>query len=234
MSEPALTRPSCPRHGPDDASDVPEGSVAGALDSAAHLAEGAAHLAAICPVWARVLPQIGPLPLRRRVDGFPAILDAVVSQQLSVASANAILGRLQASALDTPPAIAAAPDEALRAAGLSGAKIRYLRGIAAANLDWEGLRHLPDDEVAERLVALPGIGPWTADIYLLFALGRPDAFAPGDLALQEAARLLYDLAERPTPRVLADLAQPWRPWRAVAARALWAYYRTAKGREGVT
>ena len=213
---------------------MPVRAIEGGIDSAAELAEGAAHLAAVCPVWNRVLPEIGPLPLRRRIDGFPAILDAVVSQQLSVASANAILGRLQAVALDTPAAIVAASDEALRAAGLSGAKIRYLRGIAAANIDWQDLRGLPDEDVADRLVALPGIGRWTADIYLLFALGRRDAFAPGDLALQEAARMLYDLDTRPTPRVLTELAQPWRPWRAVAARALWAYYRTAKGREGVT
>lgn len=204
------------------------------IDTAEHLAEGAAHLAAVCPVWARTIPDLGPLPLRRRVDGFPAILDAVVSQQLSVASADAILGRLTAAGLDTPEAIAAAPEADLRAAGLSGPKIRYLRGIAAAGLDWAGLRRLPDEEVAARLVALPGIGRWTADIYLLFALGRSDAFAPGDLALQEAARLLYGLSARPTPKLLAEMAEPWRPWRAVAARALWAYYRTAKGREGVT
>lgn len=204
------------------------------IDSPEHLAEGAAHLAAVCPVWARVIPDLGPLPLRRRQDGFPAILNAVVSQQLSVASADAILGRLTAAGLDSPAAIMAAGDEALRAAGLSGPKIRYLRGIAAAGLDWEALRDLPDEDVAARLVALPGIGRWTADIYLLFALGRSDAFAPGDLALQEATRILYALPVRPTPRVLAELAEPWRPWRAVAARALWAYYRTAKGREGVT
>ena len=84
-----------------------------------------------------------------------------------------------------------------------------------------------------RLTALPGIGRWTADIYLKFALGRADAFAAGDLALAEAARLLFGLNERPGPSALTALAAPWRPWRAVAARALWAYYRTAKGREGI-
>lgn len=86
----------------------------------------------------------------------------------------------------------------------------------------------------ETLVALPGIGRWTAEIYLMFALGRADAFAPDDLALQEAARLLYGLPERPRGRALAALAEPWRPWRSVAARGLWAYYRLAKGREGTT
>ena len=200
----------------------------------ADLAEGAAHLAAVCPVWARVLPDLGPLPLRRRADGFGALLDAVVSQQLSVASARAISGRLAAAGLDRPAPILAAGDDALRACGLSAQKIRYLRGIAAAGIDYAALARAPDEAVIETLVALPGIGRWTAEIYLMFALGRADAFAPDDLALQEAARLLYGLPERPRGRALAALAEPWRPWRSVAARGLWAYYRLAKGREGTT
>lgn len=197
------------------------------------LAEGAAHLVAVCPVWARLLPGLGPLPLRRRADGFGAMLDAVVSQQLSTHSAAAIAARLRNAGLDRPAAIAGATDEALRACGLSGQKIRYLRGIVAAGVDWDGLRTMPDEAVIERLTALPGIGRWTAEIYLMFALGRTDAFAPADLALQEAARLAYDLPARPTPRALAAMAEPWRPWRSVAARALWAHYQVARGREGV-
>ncbi len=204
----------------------------GLIRSAADLDEGAAHLLRICPVWARELPALLPLPLRRREDGFNAILDAVVSQQISTHAA-AILARMAAAGLTDEAAIAAADDEALRAAGLSRPKIRYLRGIAAAGIDWPALRALPDDEVIARLTALPGIGRWTADIYLKFALGRADAFAAGDLALAEAARLLYDLPERPGPAALTALAEPWRPWRSVAARALWAYYRVAKGREGI-
>ena len=117
---------------------------------------------------------------------------------------------------------------------MSRPKARYLRGIAAAGLDWQGLRDLPDDEAMTRLVALPGIGVWTAEIYLKFALGRRDVFAAGDLALQEAARGMYRLAERPGPKALRALAEPWAPWRAVAARGLWAYYRWAKGREGIS
>ena len=204
------------------------------IDAEADLAEGMAHLAAVCPVWARVLPQIGPIPLRRRPDGFAAILDAVISQQLSVASANAIARKLAAAGLDTPSAILAASDEALRACGLSAPKIRYLRGISAAGLDFDALAALPDDEVIAILTALPGIGRWTAEIYLMFALGRADAFCPDDLALQESARIMYGLPERPKGRALAELARPWQPWRSVAARGLWAYYRLAKGREGVT
>lgn len=197
------------------------------------LEEGLAFLAAVDPVWARVLPGLGPLPLRRREDGFPAILNAVVSQQLSTHAADAIGARLDAAGLTDPAAIAAASDEALRACGLSAQKIRYLRGIAAAAPDWAALRTLPDEDVTQTLVALPGIGRWTAEIYLKFALGRADAFAAGDLALQEAARMMFDLPARPTPAALIAMAEPWRPWRSVAARALWAYYGTAKGREGV-
>lgn len=198
------------------------------------LACGAAHLAQVCPVWARVLPQLGPLPLRRRSDGFAAIAQAVTGQQISVAAAAAIWARLDAAGLTTPEAVAAADPRALHAVGLSRPKARYLQGIAAAGIDWDGLRTLADDQVIATLVALPGVGVWTAGIYLKFALGRADAFAAGDLALQEAARLMYDLPARPGPAELRRLAAPWAPWRAVAARGLWAYYRLAKSREGVT
>ncbi|ARC38135.1 DNA-3-methyladenine glycosylase 2 family protein [Paracoccus yeei] len=203
------------------------------IRDAADLAMGAAHLARVCPVWARVLPELGPLPLRRWEEGFPSIRDAVVSQQISTQAAGAILARLAAAGLSDEAAIRAADDDALRAAGLSRPKARYLRGIAEARVDWAALRDLPDDQAITTLTALPGIGRWTAEIYLKFALGRPDVFAAGDLALAESARLLYGLPERPGPAALIALAEPWRPWRAVAARALWAYYHVAKGREGV-
>lgn len=203
------------------------------IRDAADLAMGAAHLARVCPVWARVLPELGPLPLRRWEEGFPSIRDAVVSQQISTQAAGAILARLAAAGLSDEAAIRAADDDALRAAGLSRPKARYLRGIAEARVDWAALRDLPDDQAITTLTALPGIGRWTAEIYLKFALGRPDVFAAGDLALAESARLLYRLPERPGPAALIALAEPWRPWRAVAARALWAYYHVAKGREGV-
>ena len=205
----------------------------GLIRGPADLEAGAAHLMQVCPVWARELPALLPLPLRRWDEGFVAIRDAVVSQQISTHAANAISGRMAAAGLADEAAIAATDEETLRAAGLSRPKIRYLRGIAQAGIDWPGLRDLSDDEVIAQLTALPGIGRWTADIYLKFALGRADAFAAGDLALAEAAKLLYGLAERPTPKALTELAEPWRPWRSVAARALWAYYRKAKGREGI-
>ncbi len=199
----------------------------------ADLDAGAAHLMRVCPVWARELPALLPLPLRLRADGFAAICDAVVSQQISTQAAGAIAARLDAAGLAGEAAIAAADEDALRAAGLSRPKARYLRAIALARIDWAGLRDLPDDQVIARLTALPGVGRWTADIYMKFALGRADAFASGDLALAEAARALYRLPERPAPAALNALAEPWRPWRSVAARALWAYYRVLKGREGI-
>ena len=204
------------------------------IQTEADLTEGMAHLVAVCPVWARVAPQIGPLPLRRRGDGFEAIASAIVAQQISVAAADSIWARMAAAGLVTEGAVAAADEDALRAAGLSRPKVRYLKGIAAAGLDWQGLRDRPDDDVIAALVALPGIGLWTAEIYLKFALGRADVLAAGDLALQEAARIMYGLEARPGPAALREMAEPWRPWRAVAARGLWAYYRLAKGREGVT
>ncbi|CAM3349517.1 DNA-3-methyladenine glycosylase [Paracoccus nototheniae] len=202
------------------------------ITTQADLDEGCAHLASVCPVWARVLPQLGPLPLRRRDDGFAAIAHAIVGQQISVAAAGAIWARMETAGLTAEAAMRGASDEDLRAAGLSRPKQRYLRAIAGAGLDWPGLRAMPDDQALAALVALPGVGVWTAEIYLKFALGRADVLAAGDLALQEAARTLYDLPARPGPAALRALAEPWQPWRAVAARGLWAYYRLAKGREG--
>jgi DNA-3-methyladenine glycosylase II len=197
------------------------------------IAEGTAHLARICPRMAHAIAQVGEVPLRRRGDGFEALLGAIVSQQVSVAAAEAILGRMRAAGFTTPRAIAASGDEDLRAAGLSRQKVRYLRALAEADLDYQALRRAPTEAVITTLTEVPGIGTWTAEIYAMFSLGRADVFAPGDLALQESARLLYDLPERPKPRALREMAKDWAPWRAVAARVLWAYYRVAKDREGI-
>jgi DNA-3-methyladenine glycosylase II len=197
------------------------------------VAEGAAWLAAREPRFAHALDLTGPLPLRRREDGFGALVDAIVGQQVSVASAAAIRGRLASAGLDTPAALTDATDESLRACGLSRQKARYLRALAAAGIDWPALRDTRHDDVVAILTAVPGVGTWTAEMYAMFALGRADVFAPGDLALQESARLLFDLPDRPKPRAFAEMAEPWSPWRAVAARLLWAYYRVAKDREGV-
>lgn len=203
------------------------------ITSAACVAEGAAWLAAREPRFAAALALTGPLPLRRHADGFTALLAAIVGQQVAVASANAIWARLEGAGLTEAAAMAVASDAALRAVGLSRQKARYGRALALAGLDYAGLRDRPDDEVIATLVAVPGIGRWTAEIYAMFALGRADVFAPGDLALQEAAKLLFGLEARPSDKALRAMAEAWRPWRAVAARALWAYYRHAKSREGI-
>jgi|TARA_Y100000815_G_scaffold17370_1_gene15168 DNA-3-methyladenine glycosylase II len=197
------------------------------------VAEGAAYLARIEPRFADALAQTGPLPLRRRRDGFEALLDAIVSQQVSVAAAAAIWGRMKAAKLTGPRKVIRASDEELRACGLSRQKIRYARALAAARIDFRALRDVPTPEVIATLVEVPGIGRWTAEIYAMFSLGRADVFAPGDLALQEAAKLLFDLEARPRERELRVMAEAWAPWRGVAARALWAYYRVAKDREGI-
>lgn len=175
----------------------------------------------------------GPLPLRRRGDGFETLLSAIVSQQVSTASANAIWGRVAALGATGPAAFLAASDEALRAAGLSRQKIAYGRALAAADLDFVALRDLPDAEVVAALTRIKGIGVWTAEIYAMFSLGRADIFAPGDLALQDAAHRLFALEARPAERILREMSLAWSPWRAVAARLLWAYYRVVNRREGI-
>lgn len=197
------------------------------------VAEGAGWLASREPRFHHALTLTGPLPLRRRSDGFEALFDAIVSQQVSVASARAIWERLSAAGFTGPDAVANATDADLRACGLSRQKIRYGKALAGAGIDFSALRHEPDDSVIATLVALPGIGRWTAEIYAMFSLGRADVFAPGDLALQEAARILFGLDTRPSEKTLRRMADDWSPWRGVAARLLWAYYRVAKEREGV-
>ncbi|MBO9410643.1 MULTISPECIES: DNA-3-methyladenine glycosylase 2 family protein [unclassified Ruegeria] len=195
--------------------------------------EGAEWLGNACPRMAYAMEQVGPLPLRRKPDGFAQLLSAIVSQQVSVASANAIWKRLQKAKLTGPRKIMWATDDDLRAVGLSRQKIRYARALAEARIDYKALRDLPDADVVAILTEVPGIGVWTAEIYAMFSLGRADVMAPGDLALQEAARILYDLPKRPTDKELRQMAEAWSPWRSVAARVLWAYYRVAKEREGI-
>ncbi len=196
------------------------------------LEEGAEGLLRAEPRFAPAL-ALGPLPLRRWPEGFAALLDAIIGQQVSTASAAAIRARMEAAGFLDEERVAAASEDDLRAAGLSRQKARYASALARARLDYPGLAVVPDAEVVARLVELPGIGRWTAEIYAMFSLGRADVFAPGDLALQEAARMLFALETRPTEKALRAMAEGWSPWRSIAARALWAYYRAAKGREGI-
>ncbi len=197
------------------------------------VAEGADWLALREPRFAAALEATGPLPLRRRPDGFAQLLSAIVSQQVSVASARAIWARLEGAGMTSAAAVAGATDDELKALGLSRQKVAYAQALASAGIDFDGLRGMPTDEVVRTLVSVKGIGVWTAEIYAMFSLGRADVFAPGDLALQEGARLLFDLGERPKERALRQMAEAWSPWRSVAARALWAYYHVCKQREGI-
>lgn len=203
------------------------------IESAEDVAEGADWLAAREPRFAAALERTGPLPLRRKPDGFAELLAAIVSQQVSTASAAAIWGRMQAAGLDEAGRVADASEDDLRAVGLSRQKIRYAGALARAGIDYRALRSMPDPEVVATLVAVPGVGRWTAEIYAMFSLGRADVFAAGDLALQEAARDLFDLEARPREAALRSMADDWSPWRGVAARLLWAYYRVMTTREGI-
>ncbi len=186
----------------------------------------------------RLLALAGPPPLRRREPGFPGLAAIIVSQQVSVASATAIFGRLEVrvAPLDAER-LAMATDADLKDCGLSAAKIRTLRAVADAvargALDLDGLAGMDAEEAHRALVAIKGIGPWTADIFLLFCLGHPDAFPSGDLALQEATKLALALKTRPGAARLEQIAERWRPWRGVAARVLWTYYRAIKARSGM-
>ena len=203
------------------------------IETDACVIEGAEWLRTNVPCFVPVLDATGPLPLRRKKDGFETLLNAIVGQQVSVAAADAIWRRLKDAKLTGPRKILAASDEDLRGAGLSSQKVRYARALAEARINFKGLRDVSDADVIAELTQVTGIGVWTAEIYAMFSLGRADVFAHGDLALQEAAKHMLNLEKRPTEREMRGLAEPWSPWRSVAARALWAYYRVVKQREGI-
>ena len=160
-------------------------------------------------------------------------MQAIVSQQVSVASAAAIGARVEAAGLHDAAMVRAASDDLLKECGLSRPKQLYLRALAEAEIDFDALARQPSDAVIATLVAVKGIGVWTAEIYALFALGRADVFPAGDLAVQEGTRMLFGLKVRPSERDLRAMAKAWSPWRGVAARGLWAYYAHEKQREGI-
>jgi len=188
------------------------------------------------PRFARALDIGGRPPLRRRPGGLDSLLEIIVAQQVSKASAAAIWRRMAGVLAPlSPDRLATASDEAYRAAGLSRPKARTMRAIAEAissgALVLDRLATLDDGAVHAQLTAVCGIGPWTADIYLLSCLGRADAWPAGDLALQVSAGELLGLAARPDKAAMALLGEPWRPWRGVAARCLWAYYGATRSRD---
>ena len=203
------------------------------ITAADDLARAAAGLAQADPALAGLLQRFAPLPLRLREPGFAALVDIITSQQISTAAAASIWARLRAAGLTAEPDVAAAGEPALTGCGLSRPKARHVLAIARFGVDWAGQAALDDAAARSQLLALPGVGPWTAEVYLLSALGRADAWPAGDLALQEAARLHLKLSARPDAAGMERLAAGWRPYRSVAARALWAYYRQARGRDGI-
>jgi DNA-3-methyladenine glycosylase II len=193
-----------------------------------------AQLSKADPVLGALIAQLGPDDPARARDGRPsdhygALVRAIVSQQLSTKAADAILGRLTGrfgGRTPTPQEILADDPEELRAAaGLSRAKVGFLRSLAehvsSGELELERLDELPDAEVTAELVAVKGLGPWTADMYLMFHLGRPDVLPVGDLGIRRAVQRAYGLAELPDAAELSRIAEPWRPHRTLACRYLW-------------
>ncbi len=193
------------------------------------MAEGLRYLSERDEDLARIFRELGPPQMWAREPGFAALVFIILEQQVSLASAKAVFDRLTAIASPlTPERFLALDDSTLKGAGFSRQKIAYCRNVAAlvagGQLDLEALGAMDDDAVRSTLVALKGVGPWTAEIYLLRSLKRPDAWPSGDLALLIAAHEIKRLPKRPTPLELEVIAEPWRPWRAVAARLLWQHY----------
>jgi DNA-3-methyladenine glycosylase II len=208
------------------------------IQSDKDLARHIKQLAKAHPVFAPLAKEAGSIPIRWLDGGFKGLVFVVTGQQISIAAGRAIYNRLEA-ALDgiTPEKLAAAGEDVLRAAGYSAPKIRTLRAIEGAalsgRLDLATLERQSAEEAILTLCAIKGIGPWTAEVYLLFAAGHPDIFPCADLALQEAARLAFALDARPAPRDLRAMSDGWSPWRSAAARLLWAYYGIRKGGKAV-
>jgi DNA-3-methyladenine glycosylase II len=202
------------------------------------LQAGLAELIKIDPRLEPVAAKAGAFNLRRREGGYAGLCAIVCGQQLSVASAAAIRDRLFA-AFDPfhHDAVRTARAGKLKRLGLSNNKIKAIKeigkAVASGAIDLNAVGEIDADAAHALLTALHGVGPWTADIYLLFCLGHADAFPAGDLAVQEAARIALDLRKRPDAKALTKIAEAWRPWRGVAAHLLWAYYHAVKKRDVV-
>ena len=229
-------RPS-PGRGSGAAGDIPPATQASAASSSIPdwAREGIAELARLDPDFAGIEAAAGPLPWRSRDPGFPGLLRTICGQMISNQAAAAIWGRLSAlpGALE-PEGLLALDDGALRGAGLSRPKVAHVRALAAAiaagRLDLQALRDAPDAEAVAAISAVPGIGPWTAQVHLLFGFARPDVFPMGDVALAAGAAHLKRLSARPSHKALVEMASAWAPWRSLAARLLWHHWRHATGR----
>lgn len=214
--------PNVPKHG---LPQKPKRLRVRVIETAADIRAGAGALRKLCPVMRRVHDLVGDPPLRRNASGFVGLAQVVVSQQLSTASAGAIWKRtaLVVDPFDAPTLLAQ-DIGSLRAAGLSQGKVKTLRAAADAVVSGALVFEAGDEDLREMLLAISGVGPWTADIYILFCVGRADGFASGDLALQVAVQRAFGLETRPTALEIEEIAERWRPWRGVAARLLWSFY----------
>ena len=206
------------------------------IDSSDDIAAGLLDLARKDTRLARAIALSGPVPLRRKPPGYAALAEIILSQMVSKASASALWRKLELATGGVSPATVLALDsEAMRTAGLSRAKAETLRRVAeavrAGELDLEHLCGLEGRQAIITLTAIKGLGPWTAEVYLLFCAGHPDVFPAGDVALQSAAADILGLETRPSPRELYKLSDAWSPWRGVAARLLWAYYAAVMRRD---
>ncbi len=203
----------------------------------ADLARGVSALADRDADLAAVVERFGPPPMWARPPGFATLANIVLEQQVSLSSAQAAFDRLVAAAGSlTPRRFLEFSDAELLAIGFSRQKARYVRLIAAAidaeSLDLDALAHLDDEAAHGALVALTGVGPWSANVYLLMVLRRPDVWPAADIALATAVREVKGFAHRPNVGEMDALAEAWRPWRAVAARLFWHHYLSVRGRRG--
>lgn len=198
------------------------------------LALGVAFLSSREERFALVSRRLGMPPLRRSKGNFQTLVHIIVEQMISLSASKAISARLQQRLIPfAPETVCMTSFAMLRSLGLSEAKARAVKAVANAvrggELNLEELASFDDEKAKAVLMALPGIGPWTAEIYILTALGRSDAWPAGDVALQVAVQDLFGLECRPDHRQMSAIAESWRPWRAAAARLLWSHYRNQRG-----
>jgi DNA-3-methyladenine glycosylase II len=194
-------------------------------------------LSAADPVMADLIERIGKLDVKTRLkrrseerpaDAYGALLRAIVGQQLSTKAARTIYGRILeifGGRTPAPEELLEASEADLRGAGLSGRKVEYVRDLAshviAGELEVDRLDRLPDEQVIEEIVAVRGLGQWTAEMFLLFHLERPDVLSGGDLGIRKAVQVEYGLEEMPTPTKVIEIGEPWRPHRSLASLYLW-------------
>lgn len=209
------------------------------LDSPEALARHLGALVRLDPALAEIASRAGAFEIRRSPSGFAGLARIVTGQQVSTASADAIWSRFSAlpGALD-PEGYLLLGEEPVRGAGQSGAKFRTLRGLAealsAGTFDFSHLAELPAEEAIAALTRLKGIGPWTAELYLMFSAGHPDIFPAGDVALQRAVQWGFGLDDKPPVKDLIEMSRRWSPHRSTAALLLWRFYRAVRNREGIS